>query len=77
MKRIFAPTTLVVVFATMFVLGIVPRAQAGEDKECSCSNATLRGSFGFNSSPPRAILPERSPECPWWRNVNDTSEKTR
>ncbi len=45
MKRTIAPTTLVIVFATVFVLGIVPNAQAGEDKECS--NATLQGSFGF------------------------------
>ncbi len=48
MKRTIAPTTLVIVFATVFVLGIVPRAQAGEDKECS--NATLRGSFGYTST---------------------------
>ena len=48
MKRAIAPTTLAVVFTTAFALGIVPRAQAGEDKECS--NATLRGSFGFTST---------------------------
>ena len=45
MKRTIAPTTLVIVFATVFVLGIVPSAQAGEDRECS--NATLHGSFGY------------------------------
>jgi hypothetical protein len=44
MKRTIAPTTLVVVFATVFVLGIEPRAQA------QCSNATLHGSFGFTST---------------------------
>lgn len=53
MKRTLAPTSLVIVFATLFVLGIVPRAQAGEDKECS--NATLRGSYGFTST--GTILP--------------------
>ena len=29
MKRTIAPTTLVIVFATVFVLGILPRAQRG------------------------------------------------
>jgi hypothetical protein len=38
----------VVVFATLFVLGIVPKARAGEHEECS--NATLRGSFGYSST---------------------------
>jgi hypothetical protein len=38
----------VVVFATMFVLGIVPKAWAGEDE--ACSNATLHGSFGYTST---------------------------
>jgi len=48
MKRTSAPTTLVIVFATVFVLGIVPRAQAGEQRECS--NASLQGSFGYTST---------------------------
>src|ERR1700752_5341243 len=48
MKPTIAPTTLVIVFATVFVLGNVPRAQAGEDKECS--NATIQGSYGFTST---------------------------
>ena len=40
MKRTIAPTTLVIVFATaVFVLGILPRAQAGEHR--GCSNASL------------------------------------
>jgi hypothetical protein len=43
MKRIFAKTTLVI--ATLSVLGMVPGAQAAEDKPCS--NATLSGSFGY------------------------------
>ena len=48
MKRTIAPTTLVIVFATVFALGIVPRAQAAQDKECS--NATLKGSFGYTAT---------------------------
>ena len=47
MKRTIAPTALVMVFATMFVLGVAPKAQAGEHRECS--NASLKGSFGFSS----------------------------
>ena len=38
----------IVVFATVFILGIAPKAQAWEDKECS--NATLQGSFGYTST---------------------------
>ena len=48
MKRTIAPTTLAIVFATIFVLGTVPKAQAGEHR--GCSNASLRGSFGFTST---------------------------
>jgi hypothetical protein len=48
MKRAIAPTTLVIVLATVFVLGISPGAQAGEHRECS--DATLQGSFGFTST---------------------------
>lgn len=47
MKRTIAPAILAAVF-TVFFLGIVPRADAGVDKECS--NATLRGSFGYTST---------------------------
>ncbi len=47
MKRTIAPTLFIAVFATVFFLGIVPRAEAGMDKDCS--NATLRGSFGYTS----------------------------
>src|SRR5215831_10182015 len=43
MKRTFAVATIVIAFA--FLLGIVPSAQAGQDR--SCSNASLSGSFGF------------------------------
>jgi hypothetical protein len=38
----------VVVLATVFGLGIAPKAQAWEDKECS--EATLQGSFGYSST---------------------------
>ena len=48
MKGTIARTTLVVVFAAVFVLGIAPKAQAGEERECS--NATLKGSFGYTST---------------------------
>jgi len=58
MKRAIAPTTLAVVFTTAFALGIVPRALAGQDKECS--NATLRGSFGFTSTGTLLALPPPS-----------------
>ena len=57
MKRTIAPTTLVIVFAIVFVLGIVPRAQAGENK--GCSNATLRGSFGYTAT--GTLLPAAAP----------------
>ena len=57
MKRTIAPMTPVIVFAIMFVLGVVPRAQAGENKECS--NATLRGSFGYTAT--GALLPTAVP----------------
>ena len=47
MKRTSAPTTLVISFATVFVLGVLPVAQADEHR--GCSDASLRGSFGFTS----------------------------
>jgi hypothetical protein len=47
MRRSIAPTTLVIVFAVL-LLGIVPRAQASEDK--GCSNANLHGSFGYTAT---------------------------
>ena len=55
MKRTIAPTTLVIVFATVFVLGILPRAQADENRDCS--NASLQGSFGFTSTGTLLALP--------------------
>jgi hypothetical protein len=50
-----ASTTLVIVFATLFVPCIVPAAQAGEQKECS--NASLEGSFGFTNTGTNIALP--------------------
>src|SRR6266849_2528072 len=55
MKRTIAPMTLVVAFATAFVLAIAPRPQADEHRECS--NASLRGSFGFTSTGTLLALP--------------------
>jgi len=43
----------VAVFATMFVLGIVPTARAGGEE--LCSDASLHGSFGYTST--GTILP--------------------
>jgi hypothetical protein len=48
MKRTNIPTTLVIIFTTVIALGIAPRAQA--DEHDRCSNATLRGSFGYTST---------------------------
>ena len=55
MKRTIAPTTLVIVFATVFVLGMLPRAEAGEHR--GCSNASLQGSFGFTNTGTNIALP--------------------
>jgi hypothetical protein len=55
MKRAIPLTTLVIVLATVFVLGITPRAQAGEQRECS--EASLHGSFGFTSTGTLLALP--------------------
>ncbi|MEP7272902.1 MAG: hypothetical protein ABI882_15480 [Acidobacteriota bacterium] len=57
MKRSIAPTVLVFSFATVFVLAILPRAEAQTEQQVSgsiaqpneCSNRSLRGSFGFTS----------------------------
>ena len=63
MKRTIAPTALVVVFVTMFVLGILPRVQAGEQlgaqagERRGCSNASLLGSFGFSATGTLLALP--------------------
>ena len=55
MKRTIAPTTLIVVFAAVFVLGVLPRAQADEHR--GCSEASLKGSFGFTSTGTLLALP--------------------
>ena len=44
MTRAMAPTTLATIFMTLFVLGT-----ARADEPRACSNASLRGSFGFTS----------------------------
>ena len=58
MKRTIAPTTLIVVFAAVFVLGVLPRAQADEHR--GCSEASLKGSFGFTSTGTLLALPPPS-----------------
>jgi hypothetical protein len=58
MTRTIAPTALVIVFAVVFVLGILPEAQAGEHGECS--TASLQGSFGFTSTGTLLALPPPS-----------------
>ena len=58
MKRTIAPTTLIVVFAAVFVLGLLPRAQADEHR--GCSEASLQGSFGFTSTGILLALPPPS-----------------
>ena len=55
MRRTIAPTTLVIVLATVFVLGTLPRAQADAHKDCS--NASLQGSFGFTNTGTNIALP--------------------
>ncbi len=55
MKRTIAPATLVIVFATVFVLGIPPKAQADEHR--GCSDASLQGSFGFTNTGTNIALP--------------------
>jgi hypothetical protein len=47
MTRAMAPTTLATIFMTLLVLGTAPTARADEPR--ACSNASLRGSFGFTS----------------------------
>ena len=58
MTRTIASTTLVIVFAIVFVLGILPEAQAGEHR--ACSTASLQGSFGFTSTGTLLALPPPS-----------------
>jgi hypothetical protein len=55
MKRTAARTGLVTVFAALFMLGILPKAQADEHRGCSL--ASLQGSFGFTSTGNLLALP--------------------
>jgi hypothetical protein len=55
MKRTILPTTFVIAFATVFVLGILSRTQASERRVCS--EASLLGSFGFISTGNLNALP--------------------
>ena len=55
MTRISAPTILASVFVIVLILGTVSRAQAAEGG--GCSNASLRGSFGFTSTGTLLALP--------------------
>jgi hypothetical protein len=59
MKRTIAPTTLVIAFATVFVLDILPSLRTGAqaDERRECSNASLQGSFGFTSTGTLLALP--------------------
>jgi hypothetical protein len=55
MKRVVVSRALVAVFATVFALGVLPKAWADEHKKCS--DASLQGSFGFTSSGTLIALP--------------------
>jgi hypothetical protein len=57
MKRNIARTSLAIVSAAAFLLGIVPMAQATEHRDCS--NATLQGSFGYTAT--GTLLPAAAP----------------
>jgi hypothetical protein len=50
-----ASKALVAVFATVFALGILPKAWA--DDRRGCSDASLQGSFGFTSAGTLLALP--------------------
>jgi hypothetical protein len=55
-RRIIMKKTIIllVVFASMFVVGAVSNAQAGQ-----CSNASLKGAYGFLDS--HTVVPARTP----------------
>ena len=48
MKHTIVPATFAILLATAFVSGIVPGAQAGEDKQCS--KAAIEGGYGYTST---------------------------
>src|SRR5258708_5238739 len=55
-RRIVMKRTIIslVVFASMFVVGAAPKAQAGQ-----CSNASLKGAYGFLDV--HTVVPARTP----------------
>jgi hypothetical protein len=68
MRHTIAPTTLVIALATVFILGVLPRAHAADptsisdqtvsdQRRATCSNASLQGSFGFTSAGTLFALP--------------------
>jgi len=61
MKFIVAPTTLVLVFATAFVLDIAAKAQT---EHTECSDATLQGGFGYTAT--GTLLPSAAPGPAFW-----------
>ncbi len=86
MKRTVTRTILVIVFASIFVVGAVPNAQAGHDHECS--NASLKGTYGFYNfgtvvpaGTPRAVvgLAIFDGEGNWFNisTINDNGTVTR
>jgi hypothetical protein len=58
-RRIVMKRTIIslVVFASMFVVGAVPKLQAGKHE--GCSNASLQGGYGFHTG--GIILPAGTP----------------
>lgn len=55
MKRTVASKALAAAFATVFALGILPKAWADDPR--GCSDASLQGSFGFTSAGTLLALP--------------------
>jgi hypothetical protein len=61
MKRTVASKALVAVLATVFALGILPKAWADDHR--GCSDASLQGSFGFTSTGTLLALPPPLAGC--------------
>ena len=67
MKRAIAPTTLVIVFATVFVLGILPRAQADEqaiERWPDIEDAPTLAYRAASDSPPQELFSLSRPLSP-------------